>query len=48
VIYITDVNWDFKYNPNDYYNLMTECKKSIHQIITEVVNQYLKQNLVLN
>lgn len=48
VIYITDINWNFKYNPNNYYSLMTECKNSINQIITEVINQYLRLNLILN
>ncbi|WP_337933657.1 hypothetical protein [Hallella sp.] len=47
VIYITDVNWDFKYNTSKYYNLMTERKKSINKIINEVINQYLKQILIL-
>ena len=44
VIYITDVNWNFKYNKSKYYNLMTERKKSINKIINEVINQYLNQS----
>lgn len=47
VIYITDVNWDFKYDASKYYNLMTERKKLINKIINEVINQYLKQILIL-
>lgn len=46
VIYITDVNWNFKYNTNKYYNLMTERKKSVNKIINEVINQYLKRMML--
>ena len=46
VIYITDANWDFVSNPNEYYNLMFEGKKSINRIITETINNYLRSNLI--
>ena len=45
-IYITDVNWNHRRNPNSYYALMYENKKPIDCIITEVINSHLRENLL--
>ena len=46
VIYITDVNWNHRRNPNGYYALMYENKKPIDYIITEIISGYLRDNLL--